>query len=182
MSDKANELWLQLRDGLTREVAELPASELRWLAERLARVARLKEELHGIFLDHGGETICATCRGACCDYGRNHLTLVDMLACLIAEKPLPDPDFSRRCPYLDEQACHFLPSQRPFNCLTFLCERIEAAIPEAALLAFYRKERELRALYDEFELRYAGASLRGIFIRAGRLGKVSLLGSPTTDL
>ena len=44
--------------------------------------------------------------------------------------------------------------------------------------AFYRAERALRELYTEFEQRCAGASLRGLVIRARRLGDAPLLEPP----
>jgi hypothetical protein len=36
---------------------------------------------------------------------------------------------------------------------------------------FYTLERQLRSLYEEFDGRFSGSSLRGLLIRAERLGE-----------
>jgi hypothetical protein len=69
------------------------------------------------------------------------------------------------------------PAGRPFNCITFICDGIEDRLDAAGREGFYTRERELRGLYEEFDARYAGSSLRGILIRASRLRGGDLLAS-----
>jgi len=168
-------LWRRIVGGLEKEVLRLPPSEHAWIALRLERIGRLQEELHALFLRGGGSAACRACGGSCCDRGRHHATLVNLLGFLLAGSRPPIPDFARPCPFLGESGCLMEPSVRPFNCVTFICDEIEDRIDTAGREAFYAKERELRGLYGEFDARYAGSSLRGILIRASRLGDGDLL-------
>jgi hypothetical protein len=168
-------LWERIVAGLEKEVLRLPPSERAWIASRLERIGRLQEELHALFLRGGGPEACRDCGGACCDRGRHHATLVNLLGFLLAGSQPPLPDFARPCPFLGEGGCLMEPSRRPFNCVTFICDAIEDRLDAAGREDFYARERELRALYGEFDARYAGSSLRGILIRASRLKDADLL-------
>jgi hypothetical protein len=43
------------------------------------------------------------------------------------------------------------PEYRPYNCVTFICERIEELLDPPEKERFYAVERELRALYRDME-------------------------------
>ncbi len=103
------------------------------------------------------------------------MTLVEVLTALLQGQTIPTPVTDATCPFLTEQGCLLVPEMRPFNCVTFNCERVEDQLTSEQQQTFYRLEKELRTLYMEFEERYAGASLRGLVIRAERLGGVPLL-------
>jgi hypothetical protein len=106
------------------------------------------------------------------------LTLVNLLPFLLGGEAPPDPDFSRICPYIDSQGCLLEPARRPFNCVIFLCEEVEATLSPGQRQLFSALEGRLRFLYLEFDRRYAGSSLRGIFIRSQTLAGAPLLCPP----
>jgi hypothetical protein len=168
-------LWRRIVIGLEKEVLRLTSAERDWIASRLERIGHLQEELHALFLQGDGPGVCSRCGGSCCDRGRHHATLVNLLGFLLAGKEPPLPDFGRPCPFLGETGCLMEPAGRPFNCVTFICDAIEDRLDAAGREAFYARERELRGLYGEFDARYAGSTLRGILIRAARLGDGDLL-------
>lgn len=60
------------------------------------------------------------------------------------------------------------PSLRPFPCITFNCERIEELWEPERIAAFYRGERQLRALYGKLEQLFAH--------RAGAARRMAILG------
>jgi len=177
-----HETWLsEWRDVLRRvqrELTHLDDDGRLWLAQRLAQVVEHKRALHRLFLSAGGAEACRACDGACCARGHHHMTLVEVLCALCSGPPLPEPDPWQTCPYLTPDGCSLVPELRPFNCVTFNCDAVEGRLDPEQVAAFYRLEKELRALYAEFEARFAGASLRGVLIRARRLGGGALLGRP----
>ena len=178
MTDRNKEdalLWKRIVAGLGKEVLRLPPAERAWIAVRLERIGLLQEELHALFLQADGPGACRRCGGSCCDRGRHHPTLVNLLGYLLAGRRPPRPDFAAPCPFLGETGCLLEPSGRPFNCVTFICDEIEARLYAAEREGFYARERKLRGLYAEFDARYAGSSLRGVLIRASRLGDGDLL-------
>ncbi|BCA78612.1 hypothetical protein AOP6_0399 [Desulfuromonas sp. AOP6] len=147
---------------------------------RLQRIAYLQEQLQVLFLQAGGAQCCTDCLGACCDCGKNHLTLVNLLGLLRAERPVPHPDFTAPCPFLGQTGCLLPAGFRPFNCVTFNCERVEDRMTPGDREQFYTIESRLRDLYNEFDVRYAGASLRGLFIRQERLAGQAFLARKTS--
>lgn len=171
--------WALIVATVRAEFSGLSPQDRDWMDDRLRRIGPLQEQLQGLFLKAGGEQCCTDCLGACCDCGKNHLTLVNLLGILRAEAPLPQPDFAAPCPFLGPSGC-LLPARfRPFNCVTFHCDQVENRMTPADREQFYGIERELRQLYNEFDLRYAGASLRGLFIRQERLGGQAFLARKT---
>jgi len=179
MSDSARDdqqLWQQTVEGLRAELAGISPAERSWITSRLGEVACLQERLHLLFLGADGENLCRSCRGQCCERGRNHLTLVNLLGYLVAEREPPAPDFTLTCPFLGPRGCRIDVGRRPFNCVTFVCDPIEQSLDAAGNENFYALEKELRLGYETFEKRFAGAGLRGLLIRAERLGGAQLLG------
>jgi hypothetical protein len=177
--------WHMILADLSREVALLPEVELSWMRSRLGRIGRLQKRLHRLFLAAGGPELCRLCQGGCCDCGRNHLTLVNLLPFLLIAEPPPVADFNRICPFVGAQGCLLVPSRRPFNCVIFLCEEVEAELSTGQLQLFSALEGRLRHLYLEFDRRYAGSSLRGIFIRSQALAGAPYLaptGEPTATI
>ena len=161
--------WSVVVGSVRREFTALPAAERKWLEPRLNEVAALQEEMHSLFLGARGAQHCRDCQGLCCDCGRNHLTLVNLLGLLLDGASLPEPDFTRPCPFLSPSGCLLPAKRRPFNCVTFFCETVESELSAVARQRFAAGERRLRDLYESFDSRYAGSSLRGLFIRAERL-------------
>ena len=163
-------LWQQTLAAVRGELAALPAAERGRLESHLARLAALQEELHDAFLAVDGPQLCRACDGACCGCGRNHLTLGNLLAILLSGAEPPAPDWSAPCPWLAPGGCRLAVAWRPFNCVSFVCEVVEARLPDLARERFYRIEKELRAGYDELARRFPGAGRQGLLLRAERLG------------
>lgn len=172
--------WRQLLVRLGEELARLEPAETAWLQVSLAQVADCQRQLHAFFLQAGGAQLCCGCAGNCCGCGKNHLTLVNLLGYLVAGEALPEPEFARPCPFLGDCGCRHDVGRRPFNCVTFLCEEVEERLEPASRESFYRHERQLRRLYAEFDRRYAGSALCGIFIRAESLAGRPFLEAPKT--
>lgn len=170
-----HDLWQRLAAATAAELAALPQAERTRLAADLAAIASLQEELQALFLVADGATTCAICRDSCCSRGKYHLTLVNLLAYLSAGETFPPPDFSCTCPMLGDAGCRLPPQRRPFTCITFVCSAVEDRLNDGERQRFYVVERELRALYEGFDRRYAGSSLRGLLNRGERLGATPLL-------
>lgn len=165
------QLWRRTLERVRAELSQLCAAERRWLDEHLEQIQRLQRRIHGFFERADGVRLCRSCNGACCEKGRHHLTLVNLLGFLLAGEDPPAPDFASTCPFLSNVGCRLDVERRPFNCVTFNCEAVEAALDAASRADFYAMERQLRRLYTAFDQRYAGSSLRGLLIRAERLGE-----------
>lgn len=168
MTDQS--LWQDSLSRIRREFAALPAPEREWIERTLQDIQIRQRQLHSFFQRADGSRHCAACGGACCAKGRNHLTLVNLLGYLAANEEPPPPDFTATCPFLAPSGCRLDVPRRPFNCITFNCEAVEGALDEADRADFYRQEAQLRQAYEAFDRRYAGSSLRGLLIRAERLG------------
>ena len=166
--------WHAIMTRLTSELSALPPGERAWMAAELAGIARLQADLHRDVRATGGETVCAGCVEVCCDRGKNHLTLVNALFELL-EGRIPPFDAAAPCPQLGPAGCLLPPEHRPFNCITFNCEAVENRLSAEARVRFYAIEKELRRRYLRFDRRYAGSSLRGLLIRASRLGPTPFL-------
>ncbi len=168
-------LWQRCMARVSDEIKQLPDNERHWLVEHLEQVQQLQRRIHGFFEQADGASRCLACNGACCEKGRHHLTLVNLLGFLLLGESPPEPDFAATCPFLTASGCSLDVERRPFNCVTFNCEAVEDALDEGSRTAFYQLERQLRQLYETFDQRYAGSSLRGLLIRAERLGERSFL-------
>ncbi len=168
-------LWRRSLQRIRNELVEMSTDERLWLKENLLQIQQLQRRIHRFFESVDGDRHCAVCHGACCEKGRHHLTLVNLLGFLIVEEEPPTPDFSATCPFLGAQGCRLDIGRRPFNCVTFNCDTIENALDEAGRTSFYQLEAELRRRYEHFDQRYAGSSLRGLLIRAESLGEGSFL-------
>jgi len=180
MADPARRraFWQQTLLQVRSEFSELPGAERSWVRARLAELADLQGQLHALFLAADGEAVCAACGGECCARGTYHLTLANLLWLLAERQEVPDADFSRTCPWLGDAGCQLSVSCRPFNCVTFVCEAIEARLDQRQVGEFYRLEKVLRRLYLEFSKRFSGGSPYGLLNIAERLGGEPLLRRP----
>lgn len=163
------QLWRHCLAAVEREYRALDSPEQAWIVERLRRIAVLQQQLDELFETGGGPAACRRCLGACCDWGKNHFTLANLLAFLSAGQRSPVPDFRRTCPFLGDRGCLLEAARRPFNCVIFICEQVLDPLESEGSRRLQRLERELRSHYLAFDERYAGSSLRGLLIRAERL-------------
>lgn len=97
------------------------------------------------------------------------MTLANLLGYLEARQGPPGADFSATCPFLGPRGCRLEVGLRPYNCVSFICDTIEAALRPEQLERFYRLERLLRRHYQEFAARYSGAGLTGLLLQQQRL-------------
>lgn len=150
---------------LSGEYASLPAP----LQEEVRRISRqimlLKDELHDFAESVDGAAICASCQGECCASGKYHFTVIDTLVFLATGKPLFVPRFdAEHCPYLGDTGCLMEPATRPFNCITFNCERIEGMLEPSEQARFYALEKALRLSCREIEDLLGGRYMHGLLM------------------
>lgn len=146
------ENWDRAVNWARKEYAALPASIVAKIAILLSNIKKMKTALHELNRSVEGETICAICQGGCCLSGKYHFTVTDLLAYISDGKELFVPDFTRsHCPYLGKTGCSMDPEYRPFNCITFNCERLERLLPHSDVQQFYDIERKLRTQYNAVE-------------------------------
>ncbi|MCM2264860.1 MAG: hypothetical protein NDI73_06655 [Desulfuromonadales bacterium] len=168
-------LWAATLVRVRNELVELSTADRDWLTAQVSRIGALQAELDRLFRDAGGPAICAACLGGCCGGARHHVTLTNLLGYLLAGEEPPAPDFSLICPQLGVQGCRLPAERRPFNCIIFLCDRIDGQLTGEQRIAFDGIEAELRNAYHAVAERCRGASLRGLLIAAARLGDRPLL-------
>jgi hypothetical protein len=101
-----------------------------------------------------------------------------LLSYLLAGEEPPVLDYTRTCPYLGLQGCGMPVARRPFTCIIFLCEALDARLTAPLRTAYERTERDLRSVYEAIAARCPGASLRGLLISAQRVGAGRLLSHP----
>lgn len=168
-------LWASMLTRLRSELAALPGAEREWLAGQVARIALLQRQHDELFRAVGGPAVCTDCLGGCCSHGKHHVTLGNLLGFLLAGEEPPAPDFARTCPFLGASGCRVPVDRRPFNCVIFFCEAIDARCDAGQRARLASIEATLRAAYQAIADRCPGASLRGLLIGAARLGDRPLL-------
>ncbi len=180
MTEERSRRWAQIVDQVVTEYQALAESEKDWIAVRLEQIGRLQGELQQLFYLGNGAEHCCSCLGECCHKGHNHMTLVNLLAYLAAGERPPQPDFTRTCPFLSASGCLLDEARRPYNCVTFICDMIEDSLSAEQVESFYQLDRQLRELYQQFSLRYAGAGMSGLLLQQRRLDGKPFLGAPGT--
>ncbi len=151
-SNIETETWCTAVDVVREEFASLKDPFLGKVGTLLTDIRRLKTNLFDLTSSVAGEAVCAICHGACCDTGKYHFTVVDLLLYFFDGKKLFTPNFSsKRCPYLGNSGCLMEPGYRPFNCITFHCEQLEPLLTCTDVKEFYDVERKLRIQYNTIE-------------------------------
>ncbi|GFE57524.1 hypothetical protein [Geobacter sp. AOG1] len=159
------ELWRTGIAALAREYGALPPALRERIAELAAQVRENKLAIHDCVTAVNVGAICADCRGECCARGKNHVTVVDLLVCLVEGRELVVPRFDHDlCPYLGENGCQMAPPYRPFACIIFNCDRVEGLMEPSEKERLYGAERRLRALYGEFEKLFGKRFMAGLLI------------------
>lgn len=175
ISDDRQTRWQQIVTQVQQEYRDLSPSEKGRIADQLTEIDRLQCALDHLFIKAGGEQICAACEGACCAKGHNHAVLPNILAYLQQNEVPPSADFSKTCPWLGPQGCVHPVGHRPYNCITFLCDKLEQHLNESEVEEFYRLDRELRKLYQAFADRYLSGGMSGLLLQTARLNGHPLL-------
>ncbi len=180
MIEERSRRWMQIVDQVAREYLALPESEKEWIFVQLSEIGRFQSELQKLFYQGGGAEHCHSCLGECCRKGHNHMTLANLLAYLAAGEDPPQPDFSKTCPFLGSAGCLIEEAKRPYNCVTFICDKIEDSLSAEQVDTFYLLDRQLRGVYQLFACRYAGAGMAGLLLQEQRLAGKPFLGAPGT--
>jgi len=158
------QLWSAAVERVRNDYQALPPALRMKLADLAADVMALKASHHSAAATTADE-ICAECKGLCCRFGKHHFTAVDLLVYLSAEKELFSPSFDNPvCPYHNGSGCLMEPSLRPFNCIIFICERLEAALGEQTSSDLIGIESLLRQIYGEFDKLLGNRFANGLLI------------------
>ena len=132
-------------------------------------IRQVKLEIYALA---GGAAIvdtCIACGGRCCEKGKYHFSVIDLLMYLSTGKELFIPSFRESpCPFLGEAGCLMDPAYRPFTCITFHCERLEVLLPSAALERIEHLERGLRELCQKLETLFGGRMMQGLLLSCAR--------------
>ena len=163
-----NDFAGQWQQGVLRVTADYLALSQQVLHRLQVLSAELQEKkcaMQALVARVGAAAHCAGCGGECCVAGKYHFTKADLLVYLAAGEPLFEPLFGNGlCPYLGQAGCLIPAAFRPFNCITFNCERIEDLLSEHDLAGFYRMERELRRCYDEIRSLFPEQTMYGALL------------------
>lgn len=164
-----HETWQLAIAAVEAEYEGLAFSRKALIVELAGAVKACKEALHADVEAAGADGICASCGGECCMTGKFHFTVVDFLAYLAEGRELFVPRFAGdRCPYLGERGCLMAPPYRPFNCVTFNCDRVEWLLEPLEKERSVRLERELRGLYGRFEKEFGNRFMGGLLMNFER--------------
>jgi len=129
----------------------------------------LKAEITSIFDGAKGIEVCRLCCGECCRTGCYHFTTVDLLAYFIASRELFTPLFDNGvCPFLGDSGCMMDPCHRPYNCVTFVCEKFDILISSVERERFADLSAKLIAVYRGLEQLFANRFVYGILNNGDR--------------
>ena len=166
--ESGNEFELQWREGVrqvTRAYQALPEQPREQLRQLLAALKEQRCAMQALVATVGAAAHCATCGGECCVAGKYHFTRADLLVYLAEREALFTPRFGNGlCPYLGPEGCLIPAANRPFNCITFNCERIEELLSEQEIAGFYRMERELRGTYAQIRSLFPEQTMHGALL------------------
>jgi len=157
------EAWNAAVNAVRKEVNSLTGPFLEKVGILLSDMKGLKKFLYELTKSVEGEAVCAICQGRCCETGKYHFTVIDLLVYIFDGKELFTPDFSsKRCPYLGCTGCFMAPEYRPFNCITFNCEQLESLLRHSDIQEFYGVERKLRIKYNALEDMFGNKFVYGL--------------------
>jgi hypothetical protein len=160
------ELWREGVRRVTAAFALLAEPDRQQVAILCRSLLARKEAMQALVARVDAASHCAGCGGACCVKGKYHFTPVDLLVYLATGRDLFAPLFDNGlCPYLAPEGCLMPPGYRPFNCITFNCERIEDQLPEKEVALFYRWESELRETYRQLRALFPDRSADGPLLK-----------------
>ncbi|MHC1696581.1 MAG: hypothetical protein AB9919_00640 [Geobacteraceae bacterium] len=132
-------------------------------------IRQVKLEIYALA---GGTAIietCIDCGGRCCEKGKYHFSVIDLLMYLSTGKELFLPSFRETpCPFLGETGCLMGPAYRPYTCITFHCERLEILLSPADLEQICQLERSLRDFCHELEELFGCRLMQGLLLSCAR--------------
>jgi hypothetical protein len=139
-------VWEQAVAAAGRNYASLSKDVAAQLAALIEDIMRLKHDLVELAISAGSMDICRTCGGECCRYGKYHLSVLDIMACLKSGTDIVTPDFSSNmaCPYSNASGCTMTPGYRPMTCVVFNCQLLDEKFTSAQRETFLKNEQDLR--------------------------------------
>jgi len=140
-------VWEQALATTASWYCGLPAAIRLELDRLLEEIMHLKQLLVDLVTASGSSAICRTCGGECCNLGKYHLSVLDILAyCKTGLAPLV-PDFSSApaCPYSNASGCLMTAPYRPLTCVIFNCQSIEERLTATQRDSLQEYESRLRA-------------------------------------
>jgi len=153
-------VWEQALATTASWYCGLPAPIRLELDGLLEEIMHLKQLLVDLVTVAGSSAICRACGGECCNLGKYHLSVLDILAYRKTGLEPLVPDFSNApaCPYSNASGCLMTAPYRPLTCVIFNCLSIEERLTTAQ-----------RRSLDEYE-----SALRATVVRAGRIHDIRI--------
>jgi len=159
------QLWSAAVERLKADFHALPQVLKLKLAALSAKIMVLKARHQAAAATAAADALCADCKGLCCRFGKHHFTVVDLIVYLSAGRELFSPSFDNPvCPYHSGSGCLMEPSFRPFNCIIFVCEQLEAGLEVAVKSELEAIETSLRRIYNEFDQLLGNRFANGLLI------------------
>lgn len=159
------QLWSAAVERVSIGYDALPQALRLKLSELSAEIMALKSRHQSSVSTAAADEVCAECRGICCRFGKHHFTVVDLLVYLSLGTELFTPSFDNPvCPYHSGSGCLMEPSFRPFNCIIFVCEQLEAGLEVAVKAELEAIEASLRRIYGEFDQLLGNRFANGLLI------------------
>jgi hypothetical protein len=151
LEDKQN--WVCAVEAARIKYEQLPVDAKSVLNTIIDEIMRLKDELLGLTLAKGGAEICSACGGICCNNGKFHVSVLDLMACFYSSTEPPAPDFGKSplCPYGGSDGCFMAPNFRPVTCVIFNCEQVDGLIDGDERVRLNECERQIRGKVRQAE-------------------------------
>jgi len=175
-----DEKWRIGIAAVAEEFAALEQARQDAVVALVRQIMAIKGEIAACFSLVDGAAVCAKCGGECCRAGRYHFTVIDLLAYLVHQRQLFTPSFdSGACPFIGAAGCLMAPQFRPYNCVTFVCDRVELGMAPDLRQSFSSLCDRLLACYLEMEELLANRFRSGLLINCERYldRKAAMLGA-----
>lgn len=163
------EMWERAVAIAGAEYAKLSDSLKNQVVALGEAIRQVKLEIYT--LAGGGAIVetCVGCGGLCCQKGKYHFSVIDLLIYFSSGKELFSPSFRETpCPFLGEAGCLMDPEYRPFTCITFHCELLEELPSPAESARIDCLERRLRAYCQELEELFGRRMMQGLLLNCDR--------------
>jgi hypothetical protein len=152
LSLEDNRIWLQAVQEASKTYQQLPDTVKADLDLIFDEIMLFKSGLLEL-TQSVGATVCAECGGVCCNNGKYHISVLDLMAFIYTSEDPPTPDFANSpfCPYGSPGGCLMLPGFRPVTCLIFNCELIENKLNQQELVRLRELEQLIREKVNQAE-------------------------------
>lgn len=162
-------IWSAAISKARAEFEGLDAEQVAAVEIEIREIMSIKAGIAAIFDGVDGAGICRACRGECCRTGSYHFTAVDLLAHFVTSRELFSPRFDNgSCPYLGENGCLMESAYRPYNCVTFVCDRVDGGMEPDERHRYAQLSGKLIDHYRELEQRFANRFMYGILNNGAR--------------